>query len=151
MIYISDRDIVNLFLKNIDDIDSFLKLLEVASFLVIKLWKKIYLDDVLKKIKDVNDDLHFVILILKKSGKLSYKNIVNIINYLKQQKIDRKKCFTVSSPSNEINIEVEKYLEEYFKNVDVDKRATQKLWLFVKWENYYYKRFLENDLEKLLG
>jgi hypothetical protein len=25
------------------------------------------------------------------------------------------------------------------------------LWLFVKGESYYYKRFLESDLEKLLN
>jgi hypothetical protein len=127
MIYISDKKLVEEFFKNINDVDYLLKLLYVASFLVLKFGKRLYLNEVLMKIKSVNEDLYDIILIFKKLNKLSYKNFINIINYLKQIRIDRKKYFNVFSNCESVNNEVEKILNEQFKNIEVEKYVVDKL------------------------
>ena len=70
---------------------------------------------------------------------------------MKQIRSDRKKQFDVMSSSENVNREIEDYLELKFGDIQVNKQIGEKLWLFVKGESYYYKRFLESDLEKLLN
>ena len=70
---------------------------------------------------------------------------------MKQIRSDRKKQFDVMSSSENVNREIEDYLKLKFGDIQVNKQIGEKLWLFVKGESYYYKRFLESDLEKLLN
>jgi hypothetical protein len=69
MLYISDKKFVDLYLKDVNDIDNILKLLKVASFLLIKYWKRLNLNSFLKRIKEVDEDLYLLVLSLKKAGK----------------------------------------------------------------------------------
>jgi hypothetical protein len=82
----------------------------------------------------------------KKLTKQSIKSLKNIVSTY----IDPAEChFTIVSPSEKINTQLEKQLKQQFKKAAISLRSSPKIGLKVQGGKFSYERSLEKDLKKI--
>lgn len=120
--------------------------------IIIKLFKKykkrIFDKEILDIIKGINEELYSILVILQHYNKKTLISIKNIISEIKQLSKDYTPTFTVNSI--EENKDIEQLLEKKFPKCSVKKRDNLEVWVYIHWEWRYYKRNIDQDLQKLL-
>ncbi len=132
----------------VNDIVGYLRLSEI---LIKKYGKLLFLDSVLTSIRDVSVDLYYFLLLLKLSKKTSLKDIKKIIPLLKRQWAENyQKNFVISSSPEVASQDIKKYLYALFPDALVEHQEQDSEEVLVSGEWWYYKRWLEQDVKKLL-
>jgi hypothetical protein len=124
-------------------------------FIVWKLIKKhgklLYTEKYIKEVSDIDQNIWNLIFILKKTNKISYFDIKNLIYTLKQNSYDYNSEFIVKSDSKDHNDKIISHLNTKFKNSDINSDIIDHIWIDVSGEWRYYKKDLDWDLNKILG
>jgi len=149
--YISNEKLIKEFFAglNIDDVNVILEKLLILKDLVRKF--KFYLkeDDILTLLKNQDEDLWNLAILLKKLNKLDIQNIQSLIRLLKLYYPEYKKYFVVEA-NQKIYDQIVFYLKDRFQNVDINYKQSDLIWAKVKGEWWYFGKWLDKDLSKLL-
>ncbi len=129
-------------------VDDLLINLNVLKTLLALYWKLVYNENFLKFLHSINPDLEQLAKFLYKIWKRSNKDIKSLIVLIKQEYPNYKKSFIIKS-SNSVKKDILEKLKNKFWDIEVDEIEVDN-WVFVKWEWYFYKRFIDLDIDKLL-
>lgn len=151
MQYITNSKFINTYLKDYKDIDEIIYYFDVIKSLLKKYWLKIASEWFISKISSVDSNLSDFILMLNVVWKLSLKSVIELERLIKNIRLDYKKTFSalwknVSKSEWDLINSVSKKVS----NSKVIVNDSEEIGLQVTWEWMYYKRFLNDDLSKLL-
>jgi len=124
--------------------------LEASMKLLKKYKKKLILSDILSVIKDVDKNLYSIVIILQYYEELDISSIKNIIKEIKQESKDYVPTFTINIIEQSQKYNIEDLLNKKFPKCSVKKNQNLDVWAFIHWEWWYYKRNIDQDLQKLL-
>jgi len=127
-----------------------IKALLVSSRLLKWYGKMLYLDDCLDSVKHVSHNVYVMLLALKKTWKLKANNIRNLIAWTKKYSEWYHSEFVVKADTVEHYEDVKKYLDGKFLWSEITQHTTKWNSIRISGEGRYYKRWLEQDVEKLL-
>ena len=150
--YISNNVLVKKYFTQFEDGKKLYYILLVVYKLIEKFWKRLKNEVFLNKISEVDKEIVFMIKLLDCSWKLNLNDVRQIISLLRKERKDIPKIFEISVYKDE-NIDAikEKLNNMFGKSIEINVEETNKLILNVRWEWWYYKRWLDKDLNKLLG
>ncbi len=150
--YISNNVLVKKYFTQFEDGKKLYYILLVVYKLIEKFWKRLKNEVFLNKISEVDKEIVFMIKLLGCSWKLNLNDVRQIISLLRKERKDIPKIFEISVYKDE-NIDAikEKLNNMFGKSIEINVEETNKLILNVRWEWWYYKRWLDKDLNKLLG
>lgn len=124
--------------------------LKIVSLLIKKYWRIIYSTQFLETIKNNFIEVYNIINILKKTNKHSLLSIKKLISILKKN-TDYKENFQIEIQENENYEKVKNYINSKFESSSVEQKSAENISIKISWEWWYYKRNLDQDIEKLIS
>jgi len=150
-VHFTDKQFVNK-LTSIDlPINKLVDNIQVVVFLVKKYWRVVFSKDYLDLIKKVSPDTGNMLVALKLANKHKIVSLRNIIGLLKKDFDDYKESFIVEVDTKEQYESVSWFLEKRFVGWKSLEKKSDMWNVKVSWEWRYYKRWLEQDIVKLLN
>ncbi|MDD3262561.1 MAG: hypothetical protein PHR61_01835 [Candidatus Absconditabacteria bacterium] len=118
---------------------------------LLKKHKKRLLDSNILEIIKANDEtLYTFIILLKHHNKLDISSIKSISTEIKKQSKDYIPTFTVNIIKNPKENDIVEKLKSKFQNCEIKKQDGFELGAYISGEGWYYKRNIDQDLQKLL-
>lgn len=118
---------------------------------LLKKYKKRLLDsNILEIIKTNDETLYTFIILLKHHNKLDITSIKSISTEIKKQSTDYTPTFTVNIIKNPKENDIVEKLKSKFQNCEIKKQDWFELGAYISGEWWYYKRNIDQDLQKLL-
>lgn len=137
---------LSLWAKSNDLID----LLFVVSKLVKKYGRILYNQNYINEISKKDENISNLLLILKITNNIEYKSLKNLTQLIKRYSDDYVPQFKISSDSRSHNDLLKKYINSQFGESEISLDLKEKIWIYISWEWWYYKKDLHSDIEKLL-
>lgn len=147
---INNQTLVQTFLNTTIKTNDLIVYFDIIIKLIKKYKKKLIIPDVLVIIKSVDDNLYTLLMILDHYDKLSISSVKTIISEIKTQSKEYVPTFTVNIIEHSQKHDIEKLLTDKFPKCTVKKNQNIDLWAYIHWEWWYYKRNIDQDLQKLL-
>lgn len=147
---INNQKLAQIFLNTSIKTNDLITYFDISIKLIKKYKKKLVLSDVLSIIKNVDENLYTIIMILNYYDKLNISSIKNIVSEIKQQSKEYSPTFNVNIIEHSQKHDIEKLLTDKFPKCTVKKNQNLDLWAYIHWEWWYYKRNIDQDLQKLL-
>lgn len=122
----------------------------IGSKLLKTYGKVIYTESYSKIINNISPDLWRVILMLKLSKKDHPEDIKNLIRLIKSRSKNYTPEFTIKTDSEEHYTQIVSYLNENFEGNTTTKHTSMWNSIRVSGEWWYYKRWLSQDIQKIL-
>lgn len=151
MQYITNSKFINNYLNDYNDIDELINYFNIIKLLIKKYWLKVVSQEFISKISIVDTKLVDFIKLLDLVWKLNLKTINEITRLIKNKRIDYTKTFVLKWQSvNNLESKVDNIIKSKLNKSQVSVVDSNSLWLEVNWEWMYYKRNIDDDLNKLL-
>lgn len=146
---ISNKELSKILLQSDIPTNDLVNYFHIIIKLIKKYWSKIFTTKTIKNIQSIDSQISTLLEIIQKYNKNNISEIKSLIKILKESQW--------YIPSFEVNmIEMsEKYyihqkLKSKFQKSNIKTNKNIDLWIFVSWEWRYYKRNIDQDLEKIL-
>lgn len=110
--------------------------------------KILYTQKYIDSVSKVDNNLWHLLLILKKTNKMTQKDIKHLIELIKSSTDNYKKEFIIST--NIENKTINEHLKSKFNDSQIETKLQDNLWIKISWEWWYFKKDLDLDLQKLL-
>jgi len=150
MVYITNWKFVSEYIVDSENIDIILSFLSVAKILIKKYWSRVFNEDVISSVSNINIDFASFLKILKSSWKLNLKDITSIVSLIKKSWRKYMPDFELQVVSDSIQQKLSDWLNASFWEVNLSSSNIDDLWIKLVWNNNYYKRTISSDLEKLV-
>jgi len=150
-VYFTNKQFINHVLSVKCSANEIITQLEVVILLVKKYGKLVYTDQYLTLIEEVVPDSTAMLIALKRANKLKVGLIRDIISLVKKYSNNYYKEFVVKTDTENHYQMVKSFLDGKFEGSKVDKHTTHGSGVRISWEGWYYKRWLEQDIKKILG
>ncbi len=147
--FISNVQFVKRYFLNLDNIDLLLEKFYLIRSLLRKYSFYLKKKEILDVIKKNDEVLYSLFSLLRMSNKLNINDIDNIIKIIKKFYPEYKKQFILQVDKRILH-DIESIIENKFKNVEIKLKWSDILWANVKWEWYFFKKYLEKDISRLL-
>lgn len=121
----------------------------IISKLIKKYWKRVFSTGVLDSIKESDINTYVLLQILYKYKKIKLSDIKNLIKETKEHK-DYLPSFEINMIETSQKYNIQEKLQIKFPKSYIKTNKNLDLWILVKWEGWYYKRNIDQDLEKIL-
>lgn len=146
------KELINHLIKSDESVEIY-NLLEWAKHLIVNYWKKAKLKSFIEWIKEFNSDLYDIINLLKSCKLFEIKDLSSFIRDYKKELSSKMSSFEIKANSKDIINPLNNFLEKNFweHTVNFEEIESDNLTVDVKWNGYYYKRSLNNDIDKLLS
>ena len=125
--------------------------LSVVWKLLKRFWKLLYTSRYIDEISNIDNNISNLVSILKKTNKIQYNDIKNMVNIIKIKSKDYLLEFTINSSSADHNKDIQKYIDSKFHHPQTHIKLMDEVWVNISWESWYYKKTLDSDLEKILS
>lgn len=123
----------------------------VVSKLNKRFWRLLFSSKYIDEIYNIDKTVWDIIVILKKTNKIQYQDVKNLISIVKNNAKDYSPEFNINSTSG-INISgLEKHINLKFKDSKINHKSIDEIWVSINWEWWYYKKTLNSDIEKILS
>lgn len=116
-----------------------------------KFWKVLYTSRYVDEISNIDKNIWNLISILKKSNKIGYGDIKNLVSIIKTKSKEYCPEFSINSSSTDHSDDIQKYINSKFDNPKIHVKLMDAVWLDISWDSWYYKKTLDSDLEKILS
>lgn len=150
MVYITNWQFVNKYLKDITDIDAVLELFDVVRKLLKKYGRALKSNMLLEQIAKEDQSVADFINSLVSFDKLNIHDIDMIVRLLKKQRNDYTKSFSIWNLNYKSLELINKILKDKYWNIVLENEDIVAVWVTVVWEWKYFKRTVWSDLDKLL-
>lgn len=147
---LTDKQLVNQLLSAWFETNDLVDWLDMSMNLMKSYWKILYSGEVLDGIKGISSSTYLCLLILKITNKRDVTTIRNLISFVKKLSKNYADGFVVKANTSQHYEKVKKYLDTEFDWSHVEKYTTKWNSIRVSGEWRYYKRWLEQDVMKLL-
>ncbi len=151
--YLTNDKLLDQMKENWLSTNQIIELFDSVLFLLKKYWKNINTKKILDIIEKESQSLFWMIIILKKTNKLYISKISILIKKLKEKNSDYDYSFDIVSNSDRYSSDSEDFLKSKFKDkkLKINKKNTEDIELKIKWEWFFYKRWLKQDIDKILS
>lgn len=150
MVYITNGKFVSQYLAQYENIDEILWLLDWVKSLIKKYWSRVFTENVLTSMDNVDQNFSSFVKTLKSVWKLNIKDINAIVSIIKSLWKDYTPVFDLKSSNQEIYQKVNDYITSTIGKSDVEYKKADDIWIKIVWNNFYYKRDISTDLDKLV-
>lgn len=150
MVYITNKNFFEKYLKWLNNQHLLVDNLEVINKLLKKYWKLLHSTKFVDKMKHVSVDTFNIIEALKMSWKLNIKDVSSLIKYISINDTIWEKKFIISWSNNSCIKKAQESLKEKYSNIDMEIWDLSSLWVYIKGDWKYFKKTLDWDLSKLL-
>lgn len=121
--------------------------LEIIVKLQKRYGKNFYHPKILSCIKDIDKETY---ILLHETQKLTTKDIQKLIIQIKKTSSSYVPTFTICTPRNDYKKALEEQIGHHFTQYNTQYQEDINLWVTVSWEWRYYKRNIDQDIQKLL-
>lgn len=122
---------------------------QIISKLIKKYWKRIFSTSVLDCIREADVNTYVLLQILHKHKKFKLSDIKSLVKDTKENK-DYLPSFEINMIETSQKYNIQEKLQIKFPKSYIKTNKNLDLWILVKWEGRYYKRNIDQDLEKIL-
>lgn len=148
MVFITNWQLVEKFQDQ--DLQALLETFDVIWVLFKKYWKKLLLTNIFSAIEKIDANVAWFIKLLNNLWKLNSQDLNSLTKLLKSKCTTYTHEFTLKSWSNKVYNEVNNYVSNKFENFEINLSHADDVGIAFSWEWFYYKRSLDNDLDKLV-
>ncbi len=122
--------------------------------IIIKLlkrhWKNISAQYVIDSIKNSDENTYQILMFLIRNNKAKITSIKAIGNLIKKQSENYIPSFELNTIETTDSHDIKEKIKDKFNQCNINTKQNKVFWIFVNWEGWYYKRDIEQDLQKLL-
>lgn len=122
---------------------------EIIIKLIKKYWKKLKTEKFLNVIETWDSVTYYLLKILSNYKKDKINDIKNIIKEIKKSE-SYKSSFHVNMIETPTKYDIQEKLNLKFPQSNIETNKNIDLWIFIHGEWRYYKRNIDQDLEKIL-
>ncbi len=147
---IGNQSIAKIFIESDITSNDLVAYFDVLIKLFKKYKKKILNTNILEIINTQDNKLYTIIKLLEHYNKLDISSIKNISTEIKKQSSDYTPTFTVNIIKHPKKDDVVNRLQSKFPKCGVNQQDWFELGAYISGEWWYYKRNIDQDLQKLL-
>lgn len=122
---------------------------EIIARLIKKYWQKLQAPQIENTIKQCDEKIYFLLQVLQKYKKNNISDIKTIIKEIKN-KSEYNPSFEINMIGTSTKYDIEERIQKKFPQSKIKTNKNIDLWIFIHWEWRYYKRNIDQDLEKVL-
>jgi len=149
-VHLTNEQLANHFLTIQQPINDIVVYLTVCQKLLKNYGKIVYSSAYFSLVTHISPELKNFLLILKASKKDSSEDIKHLIRIIKEKSSDYHPEFVVKTDSSDHYQQISSFLDTTFTNNTITQHTSKWNSIRVSWEWWYYKRWLEQDIKKLL-
>jgi len=122
---------------------------EIISKLIKKYWQKLQDIQIQNIIKKCDEKIYFLLQVLQKYKKDNIPDIKTIVKEIKN-KSEYNPSFEINMIETSTKYNIEEKIQKKFPQSTIKTKNNIDLWIFIHWGWRYYKRNIDQDLEKVL-
>ncbi len=146
---ISNKELSKILLQSDIPTNDLVNYFQIIIKLIKKYWSKIFTTKTLENIQSIDSPMWVLLEIIQTYNKNKISEIKSLIKILKESEWYIP-SFEVNMIETSEKYDIHQKLKSKFQKSNIKTNKNIDLWIFVSWEWRYYKRNIDQDLEKIL-